>query len=435
MPRRILGTQRTTEAPKGLIGGRLSVPDERSEMPRLAAVVVVEKSLEPEARYALGLENYAGGVTPCTGYRNDTCSGRVKSAGGGIESWAPQNWAREESSRSEIRAHFKGRTAAIERLAVEMRAYGLDVHDIPAASKGEDGRLPLTRSAVLEIRERIWSEYQDFSRRNLSEHDICYRIVDAITERLRPGQKRETVLPARQIFWDGEEVLLALIAGTKPDFDTVSSFFHGLRARGLDEPLLVIYAGALSVIKAIETCFPRPARPRCLAPWMPNLWAKVPEELSPEFKAQALANYQAPPRAIDRASSADVVRDIGQRLPRATVYYADDLETYIIHLYTPINHRRAICTTNFLERLLRVERRRMKTSPNGWREKLVSAIMPSDMARAPRCRRSVRVTSIEGCRMHNIGQELDIKYVEDCLSSQAQNQAERPSTLSSRNPN
>ena len=114
---------------------------------------------------------------------------------------------------------------------------------------------------------------------------------------------------------------------------------------------------------------------------------------------------------------------------------ADDLETYIIHLYTPINHRRAICTTNFLERLLRVERRRMKTSPNGWREKLVSAIMPSDMARAPRCRRSVRVTSIEGCRMHNIGQELDIKYVEDCLSSQAQNQAERPSTLSSRNPN
>ena len=137
MPRRILGTQRTTEAPKGLIGGRLSVPDERSEMPRLAAVVVVEKSLEPEARYALGLENYAGGVTPCTGYRNDTCSGRVKSAGGGIESWAPQNWAREESSRSEIRAHFKGRTAAIERLAVEMRAYGLDV---PRHSSRVQGR-------------------------------------------------------------------------------------------------------------------------------------------------------------------------------------------------------------------------------------------------------------------------------------------------------
>ncbi len=388
--------------------------------------------MEAEARYALGRVYHTCGVTPCAGYRNDTCSGRLKSAGSEIESWAPQNWGREESFRSEIRAYLKGRTEALERLVVEMLAYGLYVLDVHDASKAEDRRLPLARGAVLKIGERIWSDYQESSSRDLSERDICYLSADGITERLRLGQKQEPVLAAWWICWDGEKVLLALLASSKQDFETVSSFFHGLRARGLDEPLLVLSDGALSMIKAISTCFPRPARPRCLAPWMPNLAAKVPEELWPEFKAQALAIYQAPSKTFDHDSPADVVRNIVQRLPGATLYFADDLETYIVHLRTPINHRRAVSTTNFLERLLLVERRRMRLSRNGWRKKPALELMSSDMARAPWCRRSVRVTSIERCWMHDIRQELDAKYEEDCLSSQIQSQVERPSTMSSR---
>jgi hypothetical protein len=52
------------------------------------------------------------------------------------------------------------------------------------------------------------------------------------------------------------------------------------------------------IIKAIEVCFPRAARQRCLAHRMCNLAVKVPEDVWPEFKVRVQAGYQASSRAI-----------------------------------------------------------------------------------------------------------------------------------------
>jgi putative transposase len=49
-----------------------------------------------------------------------------------------------------------------------------------------------------------------------------------------------------------------------------------MNRRGLNDPLLVTSDGAAGIIKAIEICFPRTARQRCLAHRMRNLAAKVP---------------------------------------------------------------------------------------------------------------------------------------------------------------
>jgi hypothetical protein len=49
----------------------------------------------------------------------------------------------------------------------------------------------LSWAAVSEITERLWAEYEDFCKRDLSEHAIVYLFVDGIAERLRPGQRRD----------------------------------------------------------------------------------------------------------------------------------------------------------------------------------------------------------------------------------------------------
>jgi transposase-like protein len=118
-------------------------------------------------------------------------------------------------------------------------------------------------------------------------------LVDGIAERLRPGQRREAVLAAWGVGEDGRKVLLGLMAGSKEDVETVRAFFQDLRARGLGDPLLVVSDGAPGIIRAIEECFPRSARQRCLAHRMRNLAAKVPTDLWPEFKARVTACYQA----------------------------------------------------------------------------------------------------------------------------------------------
>ena len=122
-----------------------------------------------------------------------------------------------------------------------------------------------------------------------------------------------------------------------------------MRARGLGDPLLNVSDGAPGIIKAIETCFPRSERQRCLAHRMRNLAAKVPEDVWPEFKARATAAYQAPSRAIARELAAGVVADYGAELPSAVACFMDDFEACIAHLRMPVIHRRAIRTTNLLK--------------------------------------------------------------------------------------
>ena len=53
-----------------------------------------------------------------------------------------------------------------------MLARGLSVRDIEDAFKEETGRLLLSRTAVSELGERLWADYQDFATRDLGEYDI-----------------------------------------------------------------------------------------------------------------------------------------------------------------------------------------------------------------------------------------------------------------------
>ena len=161
-----------------------------------------------------------------------------------MEHAAPQVLETPEPFVSGVRSTLSGRTQALEDLAVELYARGLSTRDIEDAFTDERGRRLLSRAAVSEITERLWAEYAAFSKRDLSEHAIAYLYVDGIAERLRPGQKREAVLAAWAIGVDGREVLLALMAGSKEDVETVRAFFQDLRARGLGDPLLVVSDGA-----------------------------------------------------------------------------------------------------------------------------------------------------------------------------------------------
>jgi hypothetical protein len=188
---RIPASERTREKLRALMDGRSQVEEERSELVRLAARLIIEEALEGEARETLGRDYYARGAQPGAGYRNGYRRGRVPSAEGAIEYCAPQIADREEPFRSRIREVVRGRTEQLESLAVEMYARGLSTRDIEAVFAGADGRSLLSRTAVSEVTERLWAEYEAFASRDLAEFAVTYLFVDGIAERLHLGQPRE----------------------------------------------------------------------------------------------------------------------------------------------------------------------------------------------------------------------------------------------------
>ena len=426
---RLSAPERTREALRALMNGELGTAAGRSDLVHLALRLIVEEALEGEVADVLGRERYERAEGDKAGYRNGYRTGKVKTAEGAVDYSAPQVRDTPAPFVSGVRAALSGRTEELERLAVELYARGLSTRDIEDAFTDEKGRRLLSRAAVSEITERLWAEYEDFSRRDLSEHAIVYLYVDGIAERLRPGERREAVLAAWGIGEDGRKVLLALMAGSKEDVETVRAFFQDLRARGLGDPLLVASDGAPGIVRAIEECFPRSARQRCLAHRLRNLAAKVPTDLWPEFKARVVACYQAPSRAIARELAAGVRADYADPLPSALRCFDDDFEACIAHLRLPVAHRRVTRTTNLLERLFVEERRRLKIIPNGFGEKPVLKLMFGALIRAAERWRGLRFTEFELRQLAAVRKELDEEY-QATITPQARSSQPRVSSKS-----
>ena len=91
--------------------------------------------------------------------------------------------------------------------------------------------------------------------------------------------------------------------------------------------------------------------------------------------------------------------------------FMDDFEACIAHLRFPVTHRRAIQTTNLLERLyVEWRRRRLKIIPNAFGEGAVLKLMFGALIRAAERRRSVKVTEFERRQMASVQKELDQEY-------------------------
>jgi transposase-like protein len=256
MGSRIPASEQTHQRLEDLLKRGLTDGDARSELLKLAVRKIVEEALEGEVGDALGRGYYESGAEPGRGYRNGHRRGRLRTAEGAIEYSVPQVADRSEPFVSRLRAGLAGRTAELERLAIELFARGLSTRDIEAAFQDAEGQSLLSRTAVSQVTERLWQEYEAFATRDLSEFAIAYLFVDGVAERLHAGMPREAVLCAWGITEEGRKVLLHLAPGTKEDTLSCTAFCEDLKRRGLPDPLLVVTDGAPGLIRAVETCFP-----------------------------------------------------------------------------------------------------------------------------------------------------------------------------------
>ena len=326
---RLSAPERTREELRALMNGDLGTAAGRGDLVRLALRLIVEEALEGEVADVLGRERYERGDGEKAGYRNGYRPGKVKTAEGAVDYSAPQVRDTPEPFISGVRAALSGRTRELERLAVELYARGLSTRDIEDTFTDDTGRRLLSRAAVSEITEKLWAEYEDFCKRDLSEHAIVYLFVDGIAERLRPGQRREAVLAAWGIGEDGRKSLLGLMAGSKEDVETVRAFFQDLRIRGLGDPLLVVSDGASGIIRAIEECFPDRrasvashtgcaiSRPRS---------RRIHGRNSRPGSQPAI---RRPSRAIARQLATGIRADYANVLPSALACFEDDFESCI----------------------------------------------------------------------------------------------------------
>lgn len=432
MASRIPASERTSQKLEELLTRGMTDGDARAELLKLAVRKIVEEALEAEVAEAVGRAYYENGAAPGAGYRNGYRRGRLRTAEGPIEYGVPQIADRAEPFASRVRAGLAGRTAELERLAVEMFARGLSTRDIEAAFRDATGASVLSRSAVSQVTERLWQEYEAFATRDLSEFPTAYVFVDGVAARLHAGMPREAVLCAWGLTDDGRKVLLHLAPGTKEDTASCTAFFEDLKRRGLADPLLVITDGAPGLIRAVETCFPRALRQRCLVHRLRNLHSKAPDSQWPEIAIRARACYEAASPALATLLRDDFVQAYQRDLPAVAACFTDDFDACITHLRFPLRHRKVIRTTNLLERLFLEERRRTKIIPHAFGERAVLKLMYAAVIRAADRWRGITVGEFEQRQLKAIREELDRAHAERVRPAVRSHTSASPVRLSSK---
>jgi len=301
-----------------------------------------------------------------------------------------------------------GHSEVLDRLVTEMYARGLSTRDVEDAFRDATGTLLISRSAVSEITDQLWEDYQAFCARDLSGIEVAYLFADAIFESLRRYGAKEGVLAAWCITTEGRKVLLHLAVGNKESEACWTEFFRHMIARGLRPPTSITSDGAPGLINAITAAFRKSIRIRCWFHRMANIRAKLPAEGAEEFMAHVRAVRDAPTHAAGQDLAASVIGRYADRYPAAVACLADDLDASLGHLKLPPRHRISARTTNLIERSFEEERRRTKVIPRLLDEKSAMKLVFATLIRASDRWSRVSVSELERQQLIMLRRELGL---------------------------
>jgi len=387
--RKIQPSERHKQALNELLAGGLATQTSDSnfigELLKRALQRFVTEALEQEVADYLGRDYYQrhDPKAPQTGYRNGYEVSRLKTAEGAIPVERPQVRDTDETYHSQLWQLLKTRTPALENIVIESYVRGLSTRDIEELFSDENGRTLVSKDGVSELTDQLWDEYQAFSSRDLSGFDVEYLFVDAVFESMRrqTGLK-EGILAAWAICRDGQRVLIHLALGNKESYDCWLDFFRDLINRGLKIPIMITSDGAPGLIKAIEEVWPKSLRQRCLVHKKRNVLAKVPEDAQAEIRAYLDGIWYSPTYETGKTAAKAFIERFQCVYPSAIASFKDDMDASLQHLKCPAKHRKAIRTTNLIERAFGEQKRRTKVIPRFFTEKSCLKLVFATLIRA-----------------------------------------------------
>jgi transposase-like protein len=360
---------------------------------RSLARYMLQVSIEEEASEFLGRGHYRRGGRLRAGWRNGYEPKGVQTESGLLELAVPQLRATEERFRPKLVERLGNRSVDLEGLVRGMYVRGLSTQDVEDLYGESFEPSRLSKSTVSRITQQLNGDFEAWRQRDLSDLNVLYLFLDGQYHAARQGtDEKEGVLSAYAILEDGRPILLHLDLGPRESYDAWLSFLQDMVARGLKEPLLVIFDGALGLHKAVKRMWPRAFRQRCQVHKMRNILAKLPRVMQGQMKRLIQQVFLASSHAQALKRGRALIAQFRDRYPAAMECLERDLEECVTYLRFPSAHHVRIRTTNRLERLNGEGRRRTKVIPRFPTERSCLALLFASLVTASKRWRGVKMT-------------------------------------------
>ena len=259
--------------------------DELEEWSRGRIQEWMQQLLVEEVTEFLGRAKHQRRGVDMQGYRNGYGKPRrLTMRSGTVTVRRPRVRDLDERFESRLLPLFTRRTQEVKDLLPELYLHGLASGDFELALRGLLGeQAPLSASTVARAKERWQAEYSEWQQRRI-EDEIVYLWLDGVYLKAGLEKEKAALLVAIGVKADGHKVVLAVSSGYRESTASWSSLLRALKARGMNEPRLVVGDGNLGLWSALRNIFPGAEEQRCWNHRLVNLLTQVPKQRQGEAR-------------------------------------------------------------------------------------------------------------------------------------------------------
>jgi len=272
---------------------------------------------------------------------------------------------------SSILPPYLRRSKSLDELIPWLYLKGISTGDFSEALQsllGEDAK-GLSANVIVRLKEQWSAEYEDWSRRDLSQKQYVYLWADGIHTQIRlesPENNRQCILVLMGATAEGKKELIAVVDGYRESEQSWYELLIDLKQRGLTlEPKLATGDGALGFWAALRKVYPTTSEQRCWVHKTANVLNKLPKAVQPKAKADLHQIWMAETRAAAHKAFDAFLKKYQAKYPAACECLKKDRDVLLTFYDFPAEHWLHLRTTNPIESTfstVRLRHRRTKGS-------------------------------------------------------------------------
>ena len=286
---------------------------------------------------------------------------------------------RDKSPRAEDRVRFSPsvlppylrRSQSVDELIPWLYLKGISTGDFSealGALLGQDAP-NLSANVIVRLKEKWSQEYEDFSRRDLSQKHYVYFWADGIHVNVRledDANRRQCLLVVMGASSEGKKELIAVVDGYRESEQSWTELLLDLKQRGLAQaPLLAVGDGALGFWAALRKVFGETREQRCWVHKTANVLNNMPKSVQPKAKADLHEIWQAETRDVANQALDRFLEKYQAKYDAACECLSKDRDVLLTFYDFPAEHWKHLRTTNPIESTfstIRLRHRRTKGS-------------------------------------------------------------------------
>lgn len=272
---------------------------------------------------------------------------------------------------SSILPPYLRRSKALDELIPWLYLKGISTGDFGEALQalvGEDAPA-LSANVVVRLTHEWGREYDEWSRRDLSEKQYVYVWADGIHVNVRleeEANQRQCLLVLIGATADGEKELITVVDGYRESEQSWYELLLDLKKRGLVlAPKLAVGDGALGFWAALRKVFGETREQRCWFHKSGNVLNNMPQSVQPRAKVDLQEIWMAATRAEAVKAFDAFLEKYQAKYPAACECLQKDRDVLLSFYDFPAEHWKHLRTTNPIESTfatIRLRHRRTKGS-------------------------------------------------------------------------